>query len=185
MAFANPVVSRCQLEIFSIIVDEEYKHPPLVFVRDRGSSNGTCVNGHLIGKRSKLSPARLLEHEDKITIGQYPHLTLVYTQLLNVQSSYTLSDLQRQEVEVRWPFTGATQPSSNLSHQLFRNKFGVTDRTIGDGGHALVFLAIDVESGQHVVCKVHDISRFSRTSGQVRRIRQEAALLSTLDHVRI
>lgn len=100
VAFEDPVVSRCQLEIFSIIVDEDYKHPPLVFVRDRGSSNGTCVNGQVIGTRSKLSLARLLDSGDTITIGPYPHLTFVYTQMLYVQSSYFLSHVQRQEVKV-------------------------------------------------------------------------------------
>jgi pSer/pThr/pTyr-binding forkhead associated (FHA) protein len=101
VAFTNPVVSRCQLEIFSIIADEESNHPPLVFVRDRGSSNGTSVNGQVIGKGSKLSPSRLLEDGDVITIGSHPHLRLRFTELAHAQSSYTLSHLQRQEVEVR------------------------------------------------------------------------------------
>jgi pSer/pThr/pTyr-binding forkhead associated (FHA) protein len=95
------VVSRCQLEIFSIIVDEVYNHPPLVFVRDRGSSNGTAVNGQIIGKGATLSPSRLLEDGDIITIGPHPHLRLTYTLLMHARSSYTLSHLQRQEVEVR------------------------------------------------------------------------------------
>ncbi|KAK4248412.1 kinase-like domain-containing protein, partial [Corynascus novoguineensis] len=59
------------------------------------------------------------------------------------------------------------------------------DRTIGDGGHAVVFLATETETGKHVVCKIHDISRHSRTSKEVERIRQEATLLSTLDHPNI
>jgi serine/threonine protein kinase len=61
----------------------------------------------------------------------------------------------------------------------------LTDRTVGDGGHAVVFLAIEFETGRHVACKVHDISRFFPTSKEVERIRQEAMLLSTLDHVRM
>jgi hypothetical protein len=100
VAFADPVVSRSQLEIFSVIVDDEYSHPPLVFVRDRGSSNGTAVNGQIIGKGTNLTPSRLLEDGDIITIGPHPHLRLRYTGLTNAQSSYTLSRLQRQEVEV-------------------------------------------------------------------------------------
>ncbi|KAK4158014.1 kinase-like domain-containing protein [Chaetomidium leptoderma] len=167
VAFADPVVSRCQLEIFSIIVDEEYNHPPLVFVRDRGSSNGTTVNGQIIGRGAKLSSSRLLEDGDIIGIGGHPHLQLKYTELSNAQPSYTLSPLQRQEIE------------------LFKDRYVVTDRTIGNGGHAVVFLATEVETGQHVVCKVHDISWLSRTSKEVERIRQEATLLSTLDHPNI
>jgi hypothetical protein len=68
--------------------------------------------------------------------------------------------------------------------QLFGDRYVVTNRTIGDGGHAVVFLTTEVETGRHVVCKVHDISRCSPTSKEVKRIRQEATLLSTLDHVR-
>lgn len=49
----------------------------------------------------------------------------------------------------------------------------------------MVFLATEVETGHQVVCKVHDIGRFSRSSKEVERIRQEATMLSTLDHVGI
>ncbi|GAB1320669.1 hypothetical protein MFIFM68171_10879 [Madurella fahalii] len=114
-----------------------------------------------------LSPARLLENGDVVTIGPHPDLTLKYTQLLDVRPTYTLSPLQRQEIE------------------LFQHRYIITGRTIGNGGHAVVFLATEVESGQHVVCKVHDVSRFSDTSQELRRIRQEATLLSTLDHPNI
>jgi pSer/pThr/pTyr-binding forkhead associated (FHA) protein len=101
VAFADPVVSRSQLEIFSIIVDDEYSHLPLVFVRDRGSSNGTAVNGQIIGKGAKLTASRLLEDGDIITIGPHPHLRLRYTRLANARPSYSLSHLQRREVKVR------------------------------------------------------------------------------------
>lgn len=97
---SDPVVSRNQLEIFSIVVDEEYNHPPLVFVRDRGSSNGTAVNGQIIGKGASLTPSRLLEDGDIITIGSHPHLRLRYSEMLVVQPAYRLSNLQQQEVEV-------------------------------------------------------------------------------------
>ncbi|KAK3296117.1 kinase-like domain-containing protein [Chaetomium fimeti] len=170
VAFADLVVSRCHLEIFSVVVDEQYGHPPLVFVRDRGSSNGTAVNGQLIGRGAGLSPSRLLEDGDTITVGAHPHLRLGYTLLMNScnwRHSYALTQLQRREIE------------------MFKDRYVVTDRTIGDGAHAIVFLAADVETGQHVVCKVHDISRYSRTSKEVERIRQEASLLSTLDHPNI
>ncbi len=60
----------------------------------------------------------------------------------------------------------------------------VTDRTIGHGAHARVHLAIDVNSGQQVACKVHDLTGRVNSSGDsLRRIRQEAVLLSHLDHV--
>ena len=101
VVFADPVVSRSQLEIFSIVMDEESKHPPLVFVRDCGSANGTCVNGQLIGKRPELSPARLLEDGDTITIGLYSDIVFVYHQLKNVPTSLPLTTSQRKEAKVR------------------------------------------------------------------------------------
>jgi hypothetical protein len=70
-----------------------------------------------------------------------------------------------------------------MSLQLFQDRYIVSDRTIGHGAHAVVFLATEVETGQHVVCKVHNIGRFSQASRELKRVRQEAALLSTLDHV--
>lgn len=114
IAFDDPIVSRCQLEIFSIIADEDYPcgHPPLVFVRDRGSANGTSVNGQIIGKGVTLSPSKLLEEGDIITIGTYPHLRLQYVESTNIRSSYTLSRLQRQEVKVGKDSTVRT-PYSN------------------------------------------------------------------------
>ncbi|KAL2164653.1 hypothetical protein VTH06DRAFT_3870 [Thermothelomyces fergusii] len=121
----------------------------------------------MIGKGAGLSPSRLLDDGDIITIGPHPHLRLTYRVLLNTQPSYTLSPLQRQEIE------------------LFRDRYVVMDRTIGNGGHAVVFLATELETGRHVVCKVHDISRRSRTSKEVQRIHQEASLLSALDHPNI
>ncbi|KAH6624444.1 hypothetical protein B0J18DRAFT_397270, partial [Chaetomium sp. MPI-SDFR-AT-0129] len=139
-------------------------HPPLVFVRDRGSANGTSVNGRIIGKGVTLSPSKLLEEGDIITVGTHPHLRLQYAESTNIRSSYTLSRLQRQEVK------------------LFEDRYIVSSRTIGNGGYSLVFLASEVDTRKHVACKVHDISRFSPTAKEVNRIRQEATLLSTLDH---
>jgi len=67
--------------------------------------------------------------------------------------------------------------------QLFQDRYIITDRTVGDGAHAVVYVAKEVSTGQHVVCKVHDIGRYPKSAREVQRIRQEATLLSTLDHV--
>ncbi|KAK3904380.1 kinase-like domain-containing protein, partial [Staphylotrichum tortipilum] len=66
----------------------------------------------------------LLENGDLITIASHPHLRLWYTELLRVQPAYTLSDLQRQEVE------------------FFKDRYIASDRSIGDGGHAPNILPI-------------------------------------------
>lgn len=162
ISFANPTLSRNHLEIYSVIVDEDFKHSPLIFVRDRQSLNGTYVNGNLIGKGPGVSPARLLEDGDIITAP--PHVKFTFSQLRNAKHTFSLDRQQRQEV------------------LLFKDKYIVTDRTIGDGAHALVYLAMDVETGRQLVCKVHNLMRGPRSSRHLQRVRQEAVLLSYLDH---
>ena len=67
--------------------------------------------------------------------------------------------------------------------QLLEDRYVVTDRTLGDGAHAVVYLATDVETGQQLACKVHNLDRRPRSHQILRRIKQEAMLLSYLDHV--
>lgn len=59
------------------------------------------------------------------------------------------------------------------------------DRTLGDGAHAAVYLATDALTGQQLACKVHNLDRRPRSHQILRRIKQEAMLLSYLDHVGI
>ncbi|KAK3682639.1 kinase-like domain-containing protein [Podospora appendiculata] len=163
VAFRNPAISRGHLEFHSIMVDEEDRHCPLVFVRDRQSFNGTYVNDRLIGKAPNISPARLLQDGDNISIQ--PHLTFKFTQHFKPEPVFRLNAHQRREL------------------LLIEDKYVVTDRTIGDGAHALVYLATDVRTGQQVVCKVHNLNmRLQSYHQEVQRVRQEAILLSYLDH---
>jgi len=71
----------------------------------------------------------------------------------------------------------------NSDVQLFEDRYVISDRTIGDGAHAVVYLAAEVKTGKQVVCKVHDLANVSRPSQKLQRIRQEAILLSYFDHV--
>lgn len=73
--------------------------------------------------------------------------------------------------------------TSSSRVQLFEERYKITDRTIGDGANSLVYLAYDITSGQQVACKVHDLNRYRRSTRQQQRLRQEATLLSFLDHV--
>lgn len=67
--------------------------------------------------------------------------------------------------------------------QLLEDRYVISNRTIGDGAHAVVYLANEVKTGKQVVCKVHDLASVSRSPQKLQRIRQEAILLSYLDHV--
>lgn len=66
-AFPNNTVSRNHMEFYAISFDESLK--PMVYVRDRQSANGTFVNGKLIGRGPHVTPGRVLEHGDVVTIG--------------------------------------------------------------------------------------------------------------------
>jgi hypothetical protein len=101
VAFVDSTVSRNHAEFYSIIVDEdERRHYPLVFVRDRQSSNGTFVNHRVIGKGPSLSSGWLLEDGDVIAIS--PLVTFTFTQH-SEPSPYQLSSHQREEAKVSRP----------------------------------------------------------------------------------
>ncbi|KAH8894982.1 Pkinase-domain-containing protein, partial [Thozetella sp. PMI_491] len=164
LVFHDGSVSRNQLEFFSITIDED--HYPMIYVRDRQSSNGTYVNGNLIGRKPAISPARLLNNGDVIEI--FPHITFKLHQPLEKTPRFTLTPLQRAELK------------------LIENVFIVSDRTIGDGCHAVIHLAVEVKTGRQVVCKIHNLMKPENAHpDSLRRIRQEANIMNCLDHPHI
>lgn len=138
VVFLNPIVSGCQFEIYSLIVDEEDDHPPIVFIRDRGSANGTCVNGQLIGKRPMVCQGRVLDDGDIITVGGRPDLTFTYTQVQPVRSSYTLSPVQRKEVKVRSPPTSSVAFRFNVPRS---SKIGSSSMSVQLGTAATLWFS--------------------------------------------
>ncbi|KAK3950775.1 serine/threonine protein kinase [Pseudoneurospora amorphoporcata] len=165
VVFADATVSRNHFELYSITVDEEGRHTSLVFVRDRQSSNGTLLNKKCVGKKPDITPGRLLQTGDSISI--HPYITFKFYQLDEGNSFPCLTARQREELK------------------LLEDRYLVTDRTLGDGAHAAVYLATDVLTGQQLACKVHNLDRRPRSHQILRRIRQEAMLLSYLDHPNI
>ncbi len=107
--------------------------------------------------------ARLLQDGDTITV--IPHLIFTFTQFRTAGPCFGLPPHQRREA------------------LHFEDRYVITDRTIGSGGHALVYLATEVETGRQVACKVHNLRRSLWADQKVQRIRKEATLLSYLDHV--
>ena len=69
--------------------------------------------------------------------------------------------------------------------QLFADRYVVTDRTLGDGAHAVVYLAIDKATDRQLVCKIKNLDQIRNKQGgaEVRRLIQEVDILRQLDHV--
>ena len=61
-------VSRNHCEIYVVVYEPTVNH---VYVRDRKSSNGTFVNGQLIGSGPDITPGYLLQNGDVIEIRPY------------------------------------------------------------------------------------------------------------------
>jgi predicted component of type VI protein secretion system len=61
-------VSRNHCEIYTVVYEPTVNH---IYVRDRKSSNGTFVNGQLIGSGPEISPGYLLQDGDVIEIRPY------------------------------------------------------------------------------------------------------------------
>lgn len=98
VVFAHSAVSRNHFELYSITVDEEGRHTPLVFVRDRQSSNGTLLNKKCVGKKPGITPGRLLQNGDIISIDSY--ITFKFYQLEEGSSFPCLTARQREELKV-------------------------------------------------------------------------------------
>lgn len=96
--FSDPTISRNHAEIYSVIIDDDCRHAPLVFVRDRQSFNGTFVNRQLIGKGPHITPGRLLKDKDLIHLS--PNVALQFRQTRANSPPFCLSSQQQKEVSV-------------------------------------------------------------------------------------
>ncbi|KAI6359335.1 hypothetical protein MCOR25_007096 [Pyricularia grisea] len=76
VAIVHSAVSRKHLEFYVIMFDDGPDHRPMVYVRDRQSTNGTFVNGHIIGQGTLKTPGRLLSNYDSVTIEPYWRFTI-------------------------------------------------------------------------------------------------------------
>lgn len=76
--------------------------------------------------------------------------------------------------------------ASLTDHQkLFADKYLLTNRCLGEGAEAAVYLAIDVITKKQLVCKLVNLDKqHSRSAGDVRRRTfQETDILRQLQHV--
>ncbi|PHH62695.1 hypothetical protein CDD81_6764 [Ophiocordyceps australis] len=157
-------VSRKHCEIYDIVYDESSSH---VFIRDLGSHNGTWVNDAFVSRKDSRSPGFLLQDGDEIQI--IPYWTLTFRDKRNFKQ-YTLTDLQTSE------------------HNLFKEKYQISQRCLGQGAEGVVCLATDVKRKKQLVCKIVNLVNYgggADTQEQRRRKLQEADVLRQLQHPNI
>ncbi|TLS22612.1 uncharacterized protein PpBr36_05969 [Pyricularia pennisetigena] len=162
VAIVHGAVSRKHLEFYVITFDDGPDHRPMVYVRDRQSTNGTFVNGHLIGQGALKTPGRLLSNHDSVTIEPYWRFTIDQDVGTTVRTS--VSPLRPADAKTI-------------------KRFKITGRSLGSGAYATVFLAEDRKTHQQLMCKVHQLDRLS--GNYILRAEREAVILSQLDHPNI
>ncbi|KAH7001996.1 kinase-like domain-containing protein [Ilyonectria destructans] len=156
-------VSRNHCEVYVITYEPTINY---IYVRDRKSSNGTYVNGDLIGIGPRISPGYLLQDGDSIEIR--PYWTFVVVQE-RPPPRHDLDSLQLEE------------------SKLFEDKYVLTNRCLGQGAEAVVHLAIDTVTKKQLVCKLVNLDRLQGKNAQeeLRRKFQEADILRQLRHPNI
>ncbi|GJN66574.1 hypothetical protein PLIIFM63780_004042 [Purpureocillium lilacinum] len=157
------VVSRKHCEIYVVAYDQS---DSLVYVRDRTSRNGTYVNSVQIGKGEGLSSGYLLQHGDVINIVPYWSFTFCDKR---AEKRHALTEIQQAECK------------------LFRDKYVIAQRCLGQGADGVVYLATENEAKKQLVCKVVSLKqpRTSKKPAELRRKLQEADVLRQLQHPNI
>lgn len=161
----NPHISNRHLRFYVTIFDEATDFDPLVYCEDRGSTNGTWVNGRCIGAGKGV----LLLDGDTVYI---PGGVCFHFMASQTRKPAPLDEQSRRDQDrLRWPYR-------------------LTDRVLGSGSYGKVYLAVD-RNGDQVACKVVDMKRppdaatvrrdGSAVSGWERALR-EVDILMTLNH---
>ncbi|KAI1808003.1 kinase-like protein [Daldinia bambusicola] len=164
----HPNVSRNHFVIYSIIyeLNDVQNQPHLVYVRDCKSLEGTYVGQKCIGnKEDGVAQGFYISRDVVITVKPYWRFRV--SLLYNTELKYPLNSVQLKE------------------SGLFRHQYLITDRTLGRGTFANVHLALDVNTGKQLACKIHDLDRIrclSPSDDIIRRIKNETDLLGKLNH---
>ncbi|KAI1819590.1 kinase-like domain-containing protein [Xylaria intraflava] len=163
IAIHHPYISRSHFVIYSVEYGEGMQ--PLVYVRDCNSLAGTYVD-------SKSSQSVKL----------------------STPSGHVLSQGEIIRLEPYWEFhvylldappMNLTNPLAPSETDLFRDRFIISERILGNGGLARVHLAVNLNTGRQVACKIHRLDhfrQFQRPSSTIRRILDETNILSRLNH---
>ncbi|KAI1117925.1 kinase-like domain-containing protein [Nemania sp. NC0429] len=164
IAIIHPYISRRHFIIYSIEYEEGTR--PLVYVRDYGSLGGTYVDNNSIGSlKVPKSGGYLLSQGETILLEPYWQF---HVYLLGSQPEDSIvNHIRPNETE------------------LFLSRFLITETILGKGALAGVNLAINIETGEQVACKIHRLDRFRQlqhSPGTIRRILDETNILSRLTH---
>ncbi|KAH8198697.1 hypothetical protein TruAng_007156 [Truncatella angustata] len=132
----HPMISWKHFQLYNVVFEEGNNQSPMVYVRDLQSLNGIFVNGRSISSKSRQpSPGHLLSDGDIIKIEPYWEFEI---SLFNPKSS-PLKDIQYEEAK------------------LFRNRYIITDQILGHGNQGTIHLAVDVNCGKQLACKIMDL----------------------------
>ncbi|CAN8097182.1 unnamed protein product [Discula destructiva] len=152
--------SRNHLEFFTIHFDKTVQ--PMICVRDRQSNNGTYVNGKLIGKGPDVTPGRLLENGDVVSIKPQ----CFFTVKLPTAEPQPLSKIQTLEVK------------------YFVDEYRISNTIIGCGASTTVRVAYDVKTGQQLACKIYDIGKMVHPL-EVTKLMNGLEIMVQLEHPNI
>lgn len=156
---------------------------PLVYIRDRQSANGTFVNNILIGKSGEVTPGRLLEDGDTVTIKPNWHFKV---KLLAMKRT-PLTRLQLAEAKVSLLVHYELLAPVSEIIQLFADKYTISDIILGSGASTTVRLSQNVKTGQQLACKIYDL-RARREVGrheEIWELKRALKLMTQLDHPNI
>lgn len=172
------LVSRNHCEIYAVKYDSGVHH---IYARDRGSCNGTFVNGMKIGNGPGNPSGYLLQHGDEVQI--LPHWRFTLSQP-DSPPPHELTKLQKEECKVK-AFSRILDTRWLTYLQLFEDKYSLTNRCLGQGAEATVHLATEMATKKQLVCKVVNLDKIKgkNSAEELRRRRQEVDILRQLRHV--
>lgn len=186
----HPYVSRAHFVIYSIIFDphDDQIHPPVIYVRDCQSLEGTYVDGICIGNKEKgPSPGFYLSRDVVVTIKPHWKFRVSLLDHQDLKSPLTAIQLKESSVSQRRVIQTSFTEDTNYEPQLFGNRYMISNRVLGSGAFASVHLAVNVKTGKQLACKIHDLDhlrRFINPPDLIQRILDETDILGKLRHVR-
>ncbi|KAG9245311.1 kinase-like domain-containing protein [Calycina marina] len=179
---SDPRVSKQHFRIYSIIYEaNSTDFPVLIYCEDLESSNGTYINGRLIGKISQERIGVLLSDGDVIEIRPFWKFKFHQSKhQINPTAKGNFSDLV-----------------------FFCDQYEISNRMLGKGQYGNVFLATEVATKKQLACKIINIelamsslssqssaatmprSRWEEAQFQKKRVLLEIRILSKLSHPNI
>ncbi|CAG8984035.1 hypothetical protein HYALB_00002976 [Hymenoscyphus albidus] len=130
-------VSKLHFRIYSVIYNTELDSEiaPLFYCEDLNSSNGTYVNGNNIAIQCRESMGWLIKDGDIINIRPYWQFTFSQYNATRTEDTVVL---EKEKEDMEW----------------FQKQFVVSERVLGKGCYAPVYLAEDIQERKQLACKI-------------------------------